>query len=59
MDIVYLNFSKVFDTISCNTLVMKLRKCGIGEGTVRWIKKWLTDRVQRVVISGAESGWRL
>ena len=56
MDVVYLDFSKVFDTISHNTLVMKLRKCGIDEGTVRWIEKWLTGRAQIVVISGAESG---
>ena len=25
---------------------------------MRWIENWLTDRVQRVVISGAEFGWR-
>jgi len=26
---------------------------------VRWIENWLNDRTQRVVISGAESSWRL
>jgi len=26
---------------------------------VRWIENWLNGRAQRVVISGAESGWRL
>ena len=31
VDVVYLDFSKVFDTISHSILVMKLRKCGIGE----------------------------
>jgi len=25
---------------------------------VRWIENWLNGRTQRVVISGAESGWR-
>ena len=54
----YLDFSKVFDTISHNILVMKLRKCGIDEWTVRWIENWLTGRAQRVVISGTESTLR-
>ena len=31
VDVVYLDFSKAFDTISHNILVMKLRKCGIDE----------------------------
>ena len=57
-DAVCLDFSKAFDTISHNILVMKLRKCGIDEWTVRWIENWLTGRAHRVVISGAESGWR-
>ena len=35
MDVVYLDFSKAFDTISHNILITKLRKCGIDEWTVR------------------------
>ncbi|TRZ09454.1 hypothetical protein HGM15179_017652 [Zosterops borbonicus] len=31
VDIVYLNFSKAFDTISLNILIDKLRKCGLDE----------------------------
>ena len=61
MDIVYLDFldfSKLFDSISHNTLVMKLRKCGIDEWTVKWTENWLTDRALRVVINGADSGYR-
>ena len=41
-----------------NILLMKLRKCVIGEWAMRWIENWLTGRAQRVAISGAESGWR-
>ena len=36
--VVYLDFRKTFDTISYNILVMKLRKCGIGEWIVGWIQ---------------------
>ena len=58
MDVVYLDPSKVFDAVSCIILIGKLRKRGLNERTMRWIKNWLNGGVQRVVISGAESGWR-
>jgi len=37
----------------------KLRKCGLDEWSVKWIENGLNGRTQRVVISGAESSWRL
>ncbi|GAB0203414.1 mitochondrial enolase superfamily member 1 [Grus japonensis] len=58
VDVVYLDFSKAFDTVSHNILVSKLRKCGLDEWTVRWVENWLNGRAQRVVISSAESSWR-
>ncbi|GAB0206201.1 mitochondrial enolase superfamily member 1 [Grus japonensis] len=56
--VVYLDFSKAFDTVSHNILIGKLRKCGLDEWTVRRIENWLNGRAQRVVISSAESSWR-
>jgi len=41
VDVVYLNFSKVFDTVSHNILLGKHRKCGLDEWSVRWIENWL------------------
>lgn len=58
VDVIYLDFSKAFHTVSHDILLAKLRKCGIEEWTVRWVENWLTGRAQRVVIGGAESGWR-
>jgi len=58
MDVVYLDFSKAFDTVSHNILLGKLRKCGLDDWSVRWIENWLNGRTQRVVISGTESSWR-
>ncbi|GAB0186019.1 mitochondrial enolase superfamily member 1 [Grus japonensis] len=55
VDVVYLDFSKAFDTVSHSILIGKLRKCGLDEWTVRWIENWLNGRAQRVVISDAES----
>jgi len=58
MDVVYLDFSKAFDTVSHNLLLGKLRKCGLDEWSLRWIENWLNGRAQRVGISSTESGWR-
>jgi len=58
VNVVYLNFSKAFDTDSHNILVGKLRKCGLDEWSVRWIENWLNGRTQRVFISSTESSWR-
>jgi len=58
VDVVYLDFSKAFDTVSHNIVLGKLRKCGLDEWSVRWIENWLNGRTQRAVISGAESSWR-
>jgi len=58
VNVVYLDFSKAFDTVSHNILIGKLRKCGLDDWSVRWIENWLNGRAQRVVISGAESSWR-
>jgi len=58
VDVVYLESSKAFDTVSHNILIGKLRKCGLDEWSVRWIENWLNGRTQRVGISSTESSWR-
>ncbi|GAB0182948.1 mitochondrial enolase superfamily member 1 [Grus japonensis] len=58
VDVVYLDFSKAFDTVSHNILISKLRKRGLDEGSVGWVENWPNGRAQRVVISGTESSWR-
>ena len=35
-----------------------LKAHGIGDGIIDWIKKWLTDRRQRVVVNGKVSNWK-
>jgi len=39
VDVVCLDFSKAFDTVSHNILLGKLRNCGLDEWLVRWIEK--------------------
>jgi len=59
VDVVYLDFSEAFDTVSHNIFIDKLGKCRLGKWTVRWTEDWLNGRAQRVVISSTESSWRL
>ena len=58
VDVVYLDFSKVFDTVSHNIFIGKFRKCGLDEWSVRWTENWLKGTAQRVVISSSESSSR-
>jgi len=57
MDIVYLDFSKAFDKVSINKLIFKLEAMNIKGNLLEWIKSWLRNRKQRVVINGQESTW--
>ncbi|KAJ7419093.1 RNA-directed DNA polymerase from mobile element jockey-like protein [Willisornis vidua] len=46
VDIVYLDVSKAFNTVSNNILIGKLKKCDLDEWTVRWIGTWINSRSQ-------------
>ncbi|GAB0188176.1 mitochondrial enolase superfamily member 1 [Grus japonensis] len=41
VDVVYLDFSKAFDTISHSILLEKLAAYGLDGHTLRWVKNWL------------------
>ncbi|KAK4821041.1 hypothetical protein QYF61_012221 [Mycteria americana] len=59
VDVVYLDFSKAFDTVSHSILLEKLAAHGLDGCTLRWVKNWLDGRAQRVVVNGVYSSWRL
>ncbi|CAM4607923.1 unnamed protein product [Lepidochelys olivacea] len=58
VDVLFLDFSKAFDTVSHNILVSKLKKYGLDECTIRWVESWLDCWAQRVVINGSMSSWQ-
>ncbi|CAM5150789.1 unnamed protein product [Natator depressus] len=58
VDVVYLDFSKAFDTVSHAFLIHKLWKYSLDGATIGWMNKWLENRSQRVVISGSQSSWK-
>ncbi|PKU45456.1 rna-directed dna polymerase from mobile element jockey-like [Limosa lapponica baueri] len=57
VDVVCLDFSKAFDTVSHSILLEKLAACGLDRNTLHWVKNWLEGRAQRVVVSGIKSSW--
>ncbi|KAK4818243.1 hypothetical protein QYF61_009418 [Mycteria americana] len=54
VDVVYLDFSKAFDTISHSILLENLATHGLDGHTLRWVKKWLDGQAQRVVVNGVK-----
>ena len=54
-DVIVIDFSKAFDKVSHTKLIDKLHHYGIQGKTNSWIKTFLTDRSQRVIIEGEAS----
>ena len=57
VDVVYLDFQKAFDKVSHAKLNYKLKKYGISEKISEWVKSWLNQRRQRVVLHNKASDW--
>ena len=56
-DIVILDFSKAFDTVPHDKLLLKLKHYGINGNILEWITSFLKQREQRVVVDGKCSNW--
>ena len=54
-DTIVLDFSRAFDKVSHTLLIHKLQRYGIRGRTNAWIKDFLTDRQQAVVVEGTRS----
>ena len=49
VDVVDLDFSKAFDTVSHSILLQKLAACGLDRYALGWVRSGLEGRAQRVV----------
>ena len=54
-DIIVMDFSKAFDKVDHQRLLLKLHRFGINNDVITWIGSFLPNRTQRVVLEGEES----
>ena len=55
MDAILLDSSKAFDKVPHQRLLLKLRHYGIRGNLLDWIKDFLSERTQRVLVEGQHS----
>jgi hypothetical protein len=55
VDIFYLDFSKAFDKVPRERLMVKVRAKGVEGKLADWLQNWLTDRKQAVKVGGTVS----
>ncbi|GAB0190940.1 hypothetical protein GRJ2_001559300 [Grus japonensis] len=58
VDVVYLDFSKAFDTVSHSILPEKLAVHSLDKHTLCGVENWMDGQAQRVVVNGVKSSWR-
>jgi len=57
IDVIYVDFSRAFDSVVHRKLLIKLSKLGICGELLRWISAFLTGRMQCVVVENTFSTW--
>jgi ribonucleases P/MRP protein subunit RPP40 len=57
VDTIYLDFQKAFDKVPQRILMKNFRALGIVDEIYNWIEDWLNDRMQRVILLGANLDW--
>ena len=55
IDAILLDFSKAFDKVPHQRLLIKLEHYGVRGTTLQWIRSFLSDRTQKVVVEGKSS----
>ena len=58
IDVCYMDFMKAFDEVPHRRLLEKVKSYGSDGDKLAWIKSFLEDRKQRVVVNGKYSSWR-
>lgn len=54
-DVVYTDFSKAFDKVNHELLLIKLNSMGFSNSLLSWLRSYLTNRVQRVLFKNSVS----
>ena len=56
VDVIYLDFSKVFDKVKVDHVVIlqKLKAIGVSGNLLRWVSSFLVGRTQALVVEGSK-----
>ena len=57
-DAIYFDFAKAFDTVPHKRLILKLQQAGTHGLVLEWIRSFLENRRQRVILGNTVSSWR-
>ena len=57
VNVIYLDYSKAFDTVPHLRLIEKLKGYGISGSLLMWLMNFLQGRSQMVVLNGIQSQW--
>ena len=57
VDVIYIDFSRAFDSVVHSKLIYKLSNLGVSGNLLQWIEAFLTDRCQCVVVEHCFSSW--
>lgn len=55
VDSIYLDFAKAFDTVPHRRLLGKMEAYGISGNVLNWVKDYLNERTQTVIVNGETS----
>ncbi|PIK44216.1 putative RNA-directed DNA polymerase from mobile element jockey-like [Apostichopus japonicus] len=58
VDVVLLDFQKVFDKAPHQRRLLRLKSMGVNGNLLSWVGNWLGNTEQRVVIKGCASSWQ-
>ncbi|CAH1269255.1 Hypp4131 [Branchiostoma lanceolatum] len=58
VDVIFLDYAKAFDTVPHERLLRRVESFGIGGNLLQWIRNFLTQRRQQVVVNGSASSWK-
>jgi hypothetical protein len=54
-DIILLDFAKAFDKVPHDRLLYEMEFYGVRQNTLKWIKQFLTNRTQSVILENQNS----
>ena len=57
VDLIYFDYKKAFDKVAHHRLLCKLKSLGLNSTVICWIKGFLSNQRQRVVINVTKSEW--